>query len=67
MHFVAERPYSGLENRVVTKGVFSLEEFVKSLSKSLNSLKFLETVGFSFIFRSLGSLQSLESLEDGLF
>ena len=41
-------PISETEKGVIAKGVFSLEESLKSL----NSLESLEMVGFSFVFQS---------------
>ena len=52
---------------VITKGVFSLEQYLESLN-SLNSLESLENGRILLYFpQSGGSLKSLESLENGLF
>ena len=57
-------PSSGPEKGVITKGVFSLEESLESL----DSLKSLENGRILLCFpQSGGSLESLNSLESGLF
>ena len=61
---------SGSEKGVITKGVFSLEESLESLT-SLDSLKSLENGRILRYLpqsgRSLESLNSLEFLQNGLF
>ena len=53
-------PMSGMEKRLITKGVFSLEESLESL-KSLNSLESLQKGGILFCFPHF--VESLESLD----
>ena len=62
-----QKSMSGQEQGVITKGVFSLKEYLESL-KSLDSLESLEHGRILLYFpESGGSLKSLESLESGLF
>ena len=64
---------SGPEKRVITKGVFLLEEPLES-PKSLNSLESLENGRILLCFPESGgalesqkSLDSLDSLQNGIF
>ena len=59
--------FSGPGKGVITKGVFSLEDSLESL-KPLDSLESLGDGRILLCFpQSGGSLETLESLENGLF
>ena len=61
--------FSGTEERVITKGITSLEESLEISKKSLHALESLEN-GRMFLCLSLQrltSLEALESLENGHF